>query len=39
MIMGYSVWDRCGGWWTMPNGDASPQCRHEWKANIVKRKD
>ena len=39
MIMGYSVWDRCGGWWTMPNGEASPQCRHEWKANIVKRKD
>ena len=39
MIMGYSVWDRCGGWWTMPNGKASPQCRHEWKANLVKRKD
>jgi len=39
MIMGYSVWDRCGGWWTEPDGTHSPQCRHEWKANIVKRKD
>ena len=39
MIMGYSVWDRCGGWWTEPDGTHSPQCRHEWKANLVKRKD
>jgi len=38
MRVGYSVFDRCGGWWTMPNGDRSPQCRHEWKANIVKKK-
>jgi hypothetical protein len=36
--VGYSVWDRCGGWWTMPNGEHSYQCRHEWKANIVTRK-
>jgi len=38
MRVGYSVFDRCGGWWTMPNGEHSPQCRHEWRANIVKRK-
>lgn len=36
--VGYSVWDRCGGWWTMPDGTHSYQCRHEWKANIVTRK-
>lgn len=36
--VGYSVWDRCGGWWTMPNGEHSFQCRHEWKANLVTRK-
>lgn len=36
--LGYSVWDRRGGWWTMPDGEHSPSCRHEWKANIVTRK-
>ena len=36
--VGYSVWDRCGGWWTMPNGEHSYKCRHEWKANLVTRK-
>jgi len=36
--LGYSVLDRCGGWWTMPNGDRSPQCRHQWVANIVTKK-
>ena len=36
--LGYSVWDRCGGWWTMPNGKHSYKCRHEWKANLVTRK-
>lgn len=36
--LGYSVWDRRGGWWTKPNGEHSPSCRHVWKANIVKRK-
>lgn len=28
--VGYSVWDRKGGWW----GD-NPECRHEWKRNII----
>ncbi len=36
--LGYSVWDRRGGWWTKPNGQHSPSCRHEWKANVVTRK-
>jgi hypothetical protein len=36
--LGYSVLDRCGGWWTQPNGDHSPQCRHQWVANIVTKK-
>ena len=39
MIMGYSVWDRRGGWFTEPDGSHRPYCRHEWKANLVKRKD
>ena len=31
--LGYSVWDRGGGWY-----GKSPSCRHEWKTNIVTRK-
>lgn len=37
--LGYSVFDRGGGWWTMPNGEASPSCRHTWMSNIVIKKD
>ena len=36
--LGYSVWDRKGGWWTMPSGEHSPSCRHTWVSNIVMRK-
>ena len=36
--LGYSVWDRRGGWYTEPNGNHSPSCRHIWKSNIVTRK-
>lgn len=36
--VGYSVWDRKGGWWTEPNGEHSPECRHIWSANIVLKK-
>jgi len=36
--LGYSVWDRRGGWWTMPNGEHSPSCRHQWVSNVVTRK-
>jgi len=35
--LGYSVWDRRGGWWN-DNGTISESCRHEWKTNIVTRK-
>jgi DNA-binding MarR family transcriptional regulator len=37
--IGYSVWDRRGGWYTKPGTNThSPSCRHEWRSNIVKRK-
>ena len=36
--VGYSVWDRRGGWITLPNGEHRPYCRHRWMVNIVKRK-
>jgi hypothetical protein len=38
MRLGYSVWDRRGGWWTKPNGNHSPSCRHRWVQNFVIRK-
>lgn len=37
--LGYSVFDRRGGWWTMPNGNHSPSCRHRWFAQTVIKKD
>lgn len=37
--LGYSVWDRKGGWYTVPNTNTHLEsCRHEWKTNIVTRK-
>lgn len=33
--LGYSVFDRAGGWWTLPSGKKSPQCRHEWVSQVV----
>lgn len=36
--LGYSVFDRRGGWWTMPDGTHSPSCRHRWQSNVVVRK-
>lgn len=36
--LGYSVFDRGGGWWTMPNGVHSESCRHEWRQNVVVKK-
>jgi hypothetical protein len=36
--LGYSVWDRRGGWWTKPDGEHSPSCRHRWVQNFVIRK-
>ena len=37
--LGYSVFDRRGGWWTMPNGEHSPSCRHRWFAQVVVKKN
>jgi len=38
MRLGYSVWDRRGGWWTKPDGSRSVSCRHNWVSNIVMKK-
>jgi hypothetical protein len=35
--LGYSVWDRGGGWWN-DDGKISASCRHRWVSNIVTRK-
>ena len=35
--LGYSVWDRRGGWWNTGT-EISESCRHQWKTNIVTRK-
>lgn len=36
---GTDVWTYKGGWYTNPKTDApTPQCRHIWKQNVVKRK-
>ncbi len=37
--LGYSVWDRRGGFWTRKGTDyTTPWCRHKWKSNIVIKK-
>ena len=36
--LGYSVWDRRGGWYTEPDGTHRPYCRHDWFALTVARK-
>jgi len=37
--LGYSVFDRGGGWWGQgPGVAASPSCRHEWRSNVLIRK-
>lgn len=38
-IMGYSVWDRRGEWYTIPGTNTSrPSCRHIWQQQVVVRK-
>ena len=37
--LGYSVFDRGGGWWNMGDGVNSPSCRHQWVSKIVIRKN
>ena len=34
--LGYSVFDRRGGWWTQPNGYSSPSCRHIWQNVVIR---
>jgi len=36
--LGYSVFDRRGGFWTHKDGNITPYCRHNWKSNIVVQK-
>jgi len=37
--LGYSVWDRRGGWFTQPDGTPRPFCRHKWLAiTVIKKK-
>ncbi len=38
MRMGYSVWDRRGGWWNN-NGKIEMHCRHQWVSNVVMKKE
>lgn len=36
--LGYSVWTRRGGWYTIPGSSPAvhrPYCRHSWQANVV----
>jgi hypothetical protein len=35
--LGYSVLDRCGGFWNN-NGTIEYQCRHQWVANVMTKK-
>jgi DNA-binding Lrp family transcriptional regulator len=35
--VGYSVWDRRGGFWNK-GGEISPSCRHYWASNVVIKK-
>ena len=37
-VMGYSVWNKRGGWYTESNGTHSPSCRHIWEQQLVIRK-
>jgi DNA-binding Lrp family transcriptional regulator len=37
--LGYSVFDRGGGWWTQPDGTRSKSCRHDWVSNVVMKKE
>ena len=38
-LVGYSVWERRGGWLTLPDGRHRPSCRHQWVQQLVIKKD
>ena len=37
--LGYSVWDRRGGWYTEPDGEHRPYCRHRWQSKLMRKID
>jgi hypothetical protein len=37
-LMGYSVWERRGGWLTLEDGRHRPSCRHMWVQQLVIKK-
>ena len=39
VALGYSVWERRGGWYTMSDGEHRESCRHIWSSKLMKLKD
>ncbi len=40
-LLGYDVWKRRGGWYTIPNSSPAvhrPSCRHIWASKVVRRR-
>jgi len=40
-LLGYDVWKRRGGWYTIPDSSPAvhrPSCRHIWASKVVRRK-
>jgi predicted transcriptional regulator len=40
-ILGYDVWKRRGGWYTIPDSEPAihrPSCRHIWASKVVRRR-
>jgi len=35
VALGYSVWERRGGWYTMSNGEHRESCRHIWSSKLM----
>ena len=39
VALGYSVWERRGGWYTMSDGEHRESCRHIWSSKLMKAKN
>lgn len=39
VALGYSVWERRGGWYTMSDGEQRESCRHIWTSKLMKAKN
>ncbi len=39
VALGYSVWERRGGWYTMSDGEHRESCRHIWTSKLMKAKN